>query len=364
MNKLLFFGIILLLRGFTQVSGQIPEGQPFFVGTYTDGKSEGIYKFILHDGGSLQKVKLLAKASNPSFLTLSGNKRFLLAVNEDKQGAVESFSVADDTLLLTGKSSSGGSSPCYVFINSSGYVLVSNYGSGTVGLLKMNHDGNLSKLLFVEDHNAKNYPVANAHAAQFVPGSNMVISADLGTNRLWFSRLDSSVRKLVPLKRQTLNLPDKSRPRHFVLHPNGKWIYVVNETGNSVSLIKRVGIEDYALVEMVSTLPDGYNETSYGGDIHLSADNRFLYASNRGFNSIAIFNVNPKNGSITLIGNEPVHGDFPRNFALSPDNNYLLVANQKSDNIVAFKRNKDTGMLQYVDEVAAPKPVCILFYGN
>ena len=156
-------------------------------------------------------------------------------------------------------------------------------------------------------------------------------------------------------------LPDSSGPRHFVQHPNGKWIYVVSEMGNSVTLVKQTTGGKYMLVETVSTLPANFKGTSYCGDIHLSSDNRFLYVSNRGFNSIAIFKVNQKDGTVTLIGNEPTRGDFPRNFALSPDGNYLIAANQKSDNIVAFKRNKHTGMLQYVDKITAPTPVCILF---
>ena len=359
--KKLFLYLILPLLIFGQVKAQVLTDYSFYVGTYTNGESKGIYKYILRNNGQLINVGLVAKSENPSYLTFSKDKQFLLAVNENEDGKVESFSTFNDTLLLVSKSQSGGSSPCYISVNESGFILTANYGSGTVGLLKMDDKGQLSKLLFIEDHRYKKDLTAHAHSVQFVSNSNMIISADLGTNELWFSELDTTEQKLKPSNQQTLKLSGNPGPRHFVLHPNGKWIYVVNELGNSVTLVKHILKNNFIQGDSFSTLPAGYKGKNYCADIHLSADNQFLYASNRGFNSIAIYKVNQKNGSITLIGNEPTHGDFPRNFALSPDNNYLLVANQKSNNIVAFKRNKDTGMLQYVDEINAPVPVYILF---
>ena len=358
-KQFLFFILFLLVFG--QVEAQVKADYTFYVGTYTSGESKGIYKYILHENGLMENAGLAARSENPSFLTFSKEKQFLLAVNENEEGKIESFAVTNDTLLFVSKSQSGGSSPCYVTVNESGYILTANYDSGTVGLLKMDKSGQLSKLLFVEDHHSKKGLTAHAHSVQFIPNSNRVISVDLGTNELWFSELDTTKQKLIPLNQPTLKLSGDPGPRHFVLHPNGKWIYVVNELSNSITLVKHTSEGTFIQGETFSTLPAGYKGKSYCADIHLSKDSRFLYTSNRGFNSIAIFKANPNDGSIKLIDNEPVRGDFPRNFALSPDGNYLLVANQKSDNIVAFKRDKTSGLLQYVDEIDAPVPVYILF---
>jgi 6-phosphogluconolactonase len=356
-KQFLFFVLSILLFG--QVEAQVRTDYTFYIGTYTSGESKGIYKYILQGNGLMEYAGLAARSENPSYLTFNKEKEFLLAVNENKAGRIESFAVTNDTLLLVSKSPSGGSSPCYVTTNGTGYILTANYGSGTVGLLKMN-SGQLSKLQFVEDHHSEEGLTAHAHSVQFIPNSNTVISVDLGTNELWFSKLDTTKQKLIPLNQPRLKLSGNPAPRHFVQHPNGKWIYVINELGNSVTLVKHTPEGAFIQGETFSTLPADFKGKSYCADIHLSADNRFIYASNRGFNSIAIFKVNT-DGSIKLIDNEPVRGDFPRNFALSPDENYLLVANQKSNNIVAFKRDKTSGLLQFVDEIDAPVPVYILF---
>ncbi len=366
MKKSLFLILLFLLSGFmmAQESGSVNQnrqGYHFFAGTYTRGQSEGIYVVSLSPEGKLSQARLVAKTENPSFLALSPDKKFLLAVNENNPGTVESYAVQPDTLQRLSRRRSGGDAPCFVSVNRQGEVLTANYGSGTVGLLKMDKNGKLSPLLFTENHHAEGM-TAHAHEARFLPGTRQMVSVDLGTNRLWFSHLDAGGKKLVPDKQRTLDLPPGSGPRHFVLHPNGKWMYVVNELGNSVSLVHRTTEGQWVLKKTVSALPAGFRGKSYCAEIRITQDGRFLYVSNRGHNSLALFRVTPSGDDLKRVANIPVHGDFPRFFVLTPDENYLLVANQKSDNIVVFKRNKKTGLLQYTDEMKMSSPVCVVFF--
>ena len=344
---------------YTSVSS---EKYVFYVGTYTSGESEGIYKYSLLEDGSIVKTGLAVATENPSFLTLSSDSRFLLAVNEKQTGTVESYSITDDVeLAFINRSSTGGKSPCYVSANDSGFVLVSNYSSGNVGLLKINEAGKLSVLLDSDQHSSDEYSNPHAHSAQFEPTGNGIISADLGINELWFSKLNTAQQKMEPAEQQSLLMPEGSGPRHFVIHKNGKWIYVVNEYGNTVTLVNKNSEGQFSVVNTVSTLPEDFTGTSYCADIHISADNRFIYASNRGHNSIAIFKL-AGDGLLTTVGFESTRGVFPRNFAISPDDNFILAANQKSNNIVSFRRDATTGLLEFIDETDAPTPTCILFY--
>ena len=329
----------------------------FYVGTYTNGESEGIYKYLLEENGNIKFLGLVAKTENPSFLTFTEDEKYLLAVNELTSGTVTSFKVNPDSLISISKSPSGGKDPCHVMVNQEGDVLVSNYSSGTLGLLHIDDKGLLSGLLYVEDHNSEGV-IAHTHSAQFINGSDTVISADLGTNELWFSILKND--KLGPANQKTLEMPDNSGPRHFVQCCNGRRIYVVSEFGNTVTFIEKEG-EKYKVKKSFPTLPKGFKGKSYSADIHFSPNGEYLYTSNRGHNSIAVFKVDEKSGFLKLIETTSVHGNFPRNFSISPDGKYLLVANQKSGNIVVFKRNNKTGKLNYVSEIKSYTPVCILF---
>ena len=366
MKNLLVISLLFLLPGLmvAQESSFVHQNRQryrFFAGTYTGGQSEGIYVVSLSPEGKLLQARLVAKTENPSFLALSPDKRFLLAVNENNPGTVESYAVLHDTLQRLSRQQSGGNAPCYVSVNQRGDVLTANYGSGTIGLLKMDKNGKLSPLLFVENHNSAG-KTAHAHEALFLPGTRQVVSVDLGTNQLWLSRLNDTGKKLIPYKQRTLDLPPGSCPRHFVMHPNGKWMYVVNETGNSVSLIHKTAGGQWVLKKTVSALPAGFKGKSYCGEIQLTKDGQFLYVSNRGHNSLALFRVSQTGDDLKLEANIPVHGNYPRFFVLTPDENFLLVANQKSDNIVVFRRNKQTGLLQYTDEIKISSPVCVVFF--
>lgn len=338
----------------------------FFVGTYTDGDSRGIYKYLLEDDGGLAPIGLVAESDNPSFLAMSADKKYLLAVNEiNNQGTIRSYQIFDDSLIFINKSKTGGEHPCFVAVNKAGIVLTANYTSGTVGLLGLDLNGVLTTILDVEHHNGRGtterQKSPHAHSAWFSTIENEVISVDLGTNELWFSKIDYEKFILLPLDQQKLKMAPGAGPRHLVFHPNKNWLYVVNELDCTVTMVQRTENGLYEISTTISSLPEEYSEPNTCADIHISSDGNFVYASNRGHNSIAIFAVNKTDGSLELIGHEFVKGDGPRNFSLSPDEKYLIVANQNTNNLVSFQRDKKTGLLSYVSQTEAPTPVCILF---
>ena len=333
----------------------------FYLGTYTQGASRGIYKYCLSGKGTLQPEGLQARTSNPSYLTFSADRRYLLAVNENAPGTVSLFAVHPDRLVFLGSRRSGGDAPCYVSVNAAGWVLTANYGSGTVGLLRLDSCGKLSPLLFTQKHFCDSC-LPHAHAAQFIPGTRQVVATDLGTDQLWFSKLDEKSNRLFfNRQQQTLRFAKGTGPRHFVFYPGGKWLYLVGEEGNNVTVVGKSKSGRWQKIHTYSTLPGHFQGKSYAADVHLSPDARFLYVSNRGSNTLAIFRITEKGKSLQCIDYVPVHGNWPRNFALTSDGNFLVVANQKSNNIVVFKRNKVSGKLLYCGETKADSPVCILF---
>ncbi|MBN1132838.1 MAG: lactonase family protein [Bacteroidales bacterium] len=342
----------------------------FYIGTYTGGDSKGIYQCMLKRDGVLQDIVLASELDNPSFLALSKDRNYLLAISEvsseDNEGSIVSYAVRKDTLEFVSRTTSGGAHPCFIAVNDDGYVLAANYTGGNIGLVRMNENGRLSDLLDLKQHTGQGptdrQKGPHAHSAWFLPGEQEVIAVDLGTDELWFYHLDTMSQILIPEEQEKLGMAPGAGPRHVAFHPDGKWIYVINELSCTVTQVLKGNKGKYEIRSSISTLPDGYKEPNTCADIHLSPDGKFLYASNRGHNSLAIYSVNKHDGTLTAVGYQPVHGSWPRNFALSPDGKYLLVANQRSDNIVSFRRDEQTGMLEYLDETETPSPVCIVFH--
>ena len=348
----------------TETSSKEEQITPFYIGTYTDGDSKGIYKLALQADGSFTQPVLAAEVSNPSFIAFNKDKDIFLAVNENDPGTIESFRVEGDELLQINQSNTGGAHPCFVAVNDEGYVLVANYTGGNLGLLKLDSkEGSLSDLLDVEQHEGKGttdrQEGPHAHSAWFIPDGSGIISADLGTNQLWFSKINTETNKLEPASTPKLDFPDGSGPRHLVFHPTKDFIYVLSELNNMVSQIEAKD-GSYKILSANSILPDDFTDYSKAADIHISKDGKFVYASNRGHDSIAVLEVQ-EDGSLKLIANEPTKGKDPRNFQLTPDENYVIVANQNGNNLVSYKRDAETGLLTYVSQINAPAPVCILF---
>ena len=346
----------------------------FYVGTYTDSGSEGIYRFGLDmQSGKLHSNGLAVLSENPSYLAMSKDGKNLLAVRETKDennhsnGYIELFKI-DETGNLTSvnKVASGGTHPCHVAVNEDGLVLASNYTGGNVALMRIEPPGELSEVLSADQHTGHG-PVANrqekphVHSAIFEPKGKRIFVADLGIDQIKVYTIDKATTTLKPNKYPEIKLPPGSGPRHMAIHPNGKLLFVANELGCNVSVVQLLDNGAFKVVETVSTLPTDFTKPNTCADIHLSPEGNFLYVSNRGMNSIAIFAVNEKEQKVKLLGHEDTKGEAPRNFTLTPQGDFLLVANQNTDNIVAFKRNAETGLLSYTDQINAFKPVCLLF---
>lgn len=368
------FVLMVLLASTINVEGNQSNSdpvKPFFIGTYTGGESKGIYKADLNTStGKLSVPELVITSDNPTFLAFSADKKFLLAANEnDEKGTVESFVVSTqgEQLKIISRVPSGGAHPCYVSANAERYVLAANYSGGSTALLSMDSNGVLKMCDLKQEEGSG--PVkgrqqkAHAHSSVFEPETNRIFVADLGTDKIYIYHLDKGSHKLkkaAPVSE--IKLPSGSGPRHMVFNDSKKLLYIACELSNTVSVADLSKADNHPVIATLSTLPNDYNEVSYVADIHMSKDGRFLYVSNRGLNTIAIFSVDPKDGKLELISQESTRGIYPRNFAFSPDEDFLLVANQKSQNIVAFKRNSETGELTFTDEVKAFAPVCVLFY--
>jgi 6-phosphogluconolactonase len=367
MKKISILVVITLFFSCSMAKVQEKKVSNFYVGTYTSGESEGIYKYQINTDGKLKQIGLAAKTNNPSYLAKTKDNKTLLAVdetNENGTGFVNSFRIEKDSLVFVSKSQSGGAHPCYVSVNDENQVLVANYSGGNVGFLETDDQNGLTNLLAVQQHlgndtNPKQQK-PHAHFAKFHPTKNEIIAVDLGTNQLWFSAFDAQKKELAFTNQKTLDFNVGAGPRHFTFHPNNKWLYVVNELNSTVSLVKEKE-NLYVVDQTIAMLPKDFKNYSKAADIHISKDGQFVYATNRGHESIVIYKVNPENGTLKLVGFQDVKGKHPRNFSLSPDDNFLLVANKDSNNIVSFKRDNKTGKLVFVDEVFAPNPVCVLF---
>lgn len=344
--------------------GCITNEVPLYIGTYTNEKSEGIYqlKFNL-ETGELGDSKLAFKTENPSFLAYSPDKKYLYTVGETNDfkgtssGYVSAFKIlADGQLQLLNQESSNGAHPCHIAIDPTGSrAVVSNYTGGTVAIYHILSNGELSKAYQVFDHNTEN-EVSHAHSAQFF--EDRLYVADLGKNAVFEYRTENDSFKLVTSS--IISMVENGGSRHFSLSKKGDFIYIINEYANTITSAAKTD-DKFQLLTHTSTLDGAFKGESYCADIHLSKDEKFLYGSNRGENSIVVFKRNTSNGDLQKIQSINVEGNWPRNFTLAPNGKFLLVANQKSKNISVYSLNKSTGMLQFLYSKDFPTPVCLLF---
>jgi 6-phosphogluconolactonase len=304
---------------------------------------------------------LAVDAINPSYITFSSDKKRLYSVGEvdnyedSKSGFVNAYSVSKDgTLQFINKVSSNGAHPCHIQLNNgNSKIAVSNYTGGTVSVHSISENGKISKTAQVINHNTEAVQ-SHAHSAQFF--NNMLFVADLG--RDFLAKYDKNGDTY--LLKENYSTEPKAGPRHFEIAKKGKFIYVINELNSTISVLKKKK-DSYIFIQNITTLADGFDGKSFCADIHLSKDGQFLYGSNRGENSIAVFKINKKSGELQKTQTISTNGDWPRNFTLSPDGNYLLVANQRSKNISVFGVDKKTGNLTFLNSVETPTPSCLLF---
>ena len=352
-----------------------------YVGTYTNtpAGSKGIYVYRYDaSSGKLTSLGVAAETQNPSWLAVDPTHKYLYAVNElqdykaEKSGALTAFSIDHKTGKLThlNEVASRGQDPCYVSLDKTGkYVLVANYTSGNIAAFPVQKDGSLGGAsAFVQHHgtgpNHERQEGPHAHFIRTTNDNRFAIVADLGLDKLLVYRFDSAKGSLIPNDPPAADLPPGEGPRHVAFTPDNKFAYSVNELKSSVTAFT---FDAHAGVlkpfQTLSTLPKDFSGENDTAEIHVHPNGRFVYASNRGHDSIAQFSIDKATGRLTLVHNFSVQGKTPRNFELDPSGRHLLVANQDTGNLVVFAIDPASGRetLQSNDEVKVPAPVDIVF---
>lgn len=344
-----------------------------YVGTYTrrephvDGKAAGIYVYTLDaETGQLVYQSTATGVVNPSFLTLAPQGDFLYAVNETADGSVSAFAIdaATGDLTFLNRQSSQGHAPCYVSTDASGrFVLAANYVTGNVCVLPVLADGRLAPASDTHHHRGHGPDPRQdgPHAHCIVPDTDgrTFLAADLGTDQIVVYTLDKDQGRLLPAA--SVQLPSGTGPRHLCFHPNGRFVYVLAELTSQIIMLA-FDADSGALhpQQTISTLPPAHTGPNTGAHVAVSPDGRFLYASNRGHDSIAIYAIAPETGWLALVGHEATQGRTPRHFTMDGHGRYLLVANQDSDTVVVFRRDEVTGGLTAVaPPTPIPTPVCL-----
>jgi 6-phosphogluconolactonase len=349
-----------------------------YIGTYTEegSKSKGIYAYR-YDGatGQTTALGLAAETTNPSWVAAHPNGSFLYAVNElpnykgPNSGGVSAFSVDHATGKLTflNEVPTRGADPCYVTVDKTGkYVLVANYTGGSVATFPILSDGKLGEALGFVQHtghgpNAERQEGPHAHSINVSPDNRFAMVDDLGLDELLVYKFDSAKGTLTPNDPPFARVAPGAGPRHFVLRPDGKFAYVISEMGHTVTVFSNDAASGkLQLIETVTTLPKNFTGRNDDAEIRVHPSGKFLYASNRGDDSIAIYAIDGTKGTLTQVAIVPTGGKEPRGFEIDPSGMFLFAANQKSDNVVIFHIDQKTGNLTptgQVLEVGSPVDV-------
>jgi 6-phosphogluconolactonase len=351
-----------------------------YIGTYTGPRSKGIYLFQIDPTtGALSPLGLAGEAASPSFLALHPTKRFLYAVDEvdtfggNKTGAVSAFAIdpASGKLALLNQQPSGGTGPCHVSVDGAGKnAFVANYGSGSVEVVPIQADGRLAEpSCVVQHHGAGADPQRqegpHAHCIMADAADQYVLAEDLGLDEVLVYRFDPAAGKLTPNDPPAAHVKPGSGPRHLAFHPGGQFAYVINEIALTITAFTYdAGRGALSEIQTISTLPAGTaaNKKFSTAEIAVHPSGKFLYGSNRGHDSIAIFTIDEQTGKLTSAGHQPTQGKTPRSFGIDPTGTFLIAANQDSDNLVVFRIDPHTGGLTPTGvNVSAPSPVCVVF---
>ena len=349
-----------------------------YVGTYTKDDSKGIYAFRYETkSAESTSLGLAAETVNPSFLAASPDHRFLYAVNELTQyqgassGAVTAFAInhATGKLSQLNEFASRGADPCYISFDKTGkYALVANYTGGSVAVFPVSQDGHLqAATAFVQHKGAGKNPERqegpHAHWIETTPDNRFALVADLGLDEVLIYRFDQNSGALTPNTPPFAKVDPGAGPRHLAFHPNGKFVYAIDELASTITVFafdsSNGSLQPF---QSVSTLPADFRGTNDTAEIHVHSDGKFLFASNRGHDSIAVFSIDQTTGKLTMTGDFPTGGKTPRNFELDPGGTHLLVANQDTGNIVTFAIDQRSGRLTTTGhELKVPSPVSLRF---
>ena len=370
----LFLGLSLVLS--LSLCSQKAKEQFLIIGTYTSEKSEGVHVYKFNTETGENSFVSSVKTSNPSFLAVSPNHKYVYAVNENADstrftvtGHVVAFSFdkATGKLNFINKKESGGMHPCYVSIDKTGkWVIVGNYSSGSLSVLPVKSNGSLDSATQVIQHegssvNSERQEGPHVHATVLNKSNKTLYVPDLGMDMVMLYNFDSKTGKLKEFRIPSVATEPGAGPRHIDVHPNGKYAYLMEEMTGAVSAYEIEKDGYLSLLQNISGLPRDFDGAVGSADIHVSPDGKFLYCSNRGeSNTIGIFSINQSNGQLVWIDHQSTLGKTPRNFNFDPTGNFILVANQNSDEIVIFKRDKQTGLLTDTGKrINVSKPVCL-----
>ena len=364
--------------GLAQMSQGAENDGPItlYVGTYTGGKSEGIYRLQLdRKTGELKKLGATSGVKNPSFLAIHPSGRYLYCVCEVDDfgkgaGGISAFAIdKSGELKLLNQESSVGGGPCHLVVDKTGKnVLAANYGGGSVCVLPIGADGRLGKATAFVQHKGSSVDkgrqeAPHAHSINLDAANRFAFVADLGLDKVLVYRFDAKKGTLTPNDPPAASVKPGSGPRHFAFHPSGRSAYVINEMNCTVTAFNYDANKGVLTeTQTISTLPRPLADGDSTAEVQVHPSGKFLYGSNRGHNSIAIFSIDSDSGRLTTVGNQSTEGKTPRNFAIDPSGAFLLAENQDSDTIVVFRVDPKTGKLTSTGhKIEVPMPVCVKF---
>lgn len=344
------------------------------------GNGRGIHIFnVNRQTGALTPIGIQEMGTSPNCLVFNEAGTRLYSTNEtdnvgpNKEGTVSAFTINRSTgkLELLNTVRAGGHGPTYISMHRSGkFVLVANYFAGSVSVLPILADGKLGEATDVKQDAGKVGPARattvqpgsfafsghdHTHSHQIAPdpSGRYALHIDLGLDTVFVWKFDDQKGTLTPAEPHSLAFPPGDGPRHFSFHPNGKWLYTIQEEASTVALLDfDVATGRLAIRQTISSLPPGYVGSNFCSEILVSPDGRFVYAANRLHDSVAIFSIGP-DGVLTYVGEEWTRGNYPRSFSFDPTGDFLFVCNQRADNVAAFRVDKKTGTLSFTGHYGA-----------
>lgn len=346
-----------------------------YIGTYTrtenhvDGKAAGIYQVQVDPTtGLLSEPIIQARLTNPSFLRKSADGRNLYSVSQlshddEPTGFVHAYQIVGDSLREVNRVSSNSKSPCHVEIDKTDqWVVVTNYLGGVATVYqRLPADGALAEAdRFVVPAGITAQRASWVHSSCISPDNRLVAFVDKGLDRVWMCYLDQQSGKLTPHETPWVTFAEGDGPRHAAWSADGRFLYVINELSNSVTVIAYAQADNtFEVLQTIPSLPEGFTEKNTCADIHLHPSGQFLYGSNRGHNSIVTYTVDQQTGRLTLLEHTTTRGAYPRNFALSPAGDFLYAANQNTDNIAVYRVEANGRLTFSGQDFAVKTPVCI-----
>ena len=367
MRKIFFFLIffIIIFAGCISAKKNVEINMFLLAGSYSDGNTPGIsvYKFNIQTG-DYTYISDIEQIANPSYLVVSPDEQMIYSVNETQEGGVSSFRFDKNSgmLSLVNSQPAYGAAPCYINMDERvNFIVTANYNGGNISIFPLDTDGKIKPLSMNIDFNTPDSPASHLHTVVFSPDETRLLATDLGKDRIYSFEVKPNTKDsfLVLPPESVTQLEPGSGPRHLAFHPNGKYLYCINELSGKVAVFAYRDNKLEAIQYIASDTTQTPNRKG-SADIHLTSDGRFLYSSNRlRADGIAIFSVNQETGQLTTVGYQST-GVHPRNFIITPNDKFLLCANLNTHNIQIFEIDSSTGLLHDTGkEISLNKPVCL-----